>query len=259
MDISRRNFIAVTGAGALGAALASGSLGSIAFASGQGAQIKAVAFDAFPIFDPRPAFAVLKQQFPEKGDELQKAWFAKIFGYTWLRTTAGQYQNFTQVMEEALIFTAKSMQLQLTPEKQSAIISAFSQLPVWPDVLPALQKLRQHGIRLAFLSNMQESMLRANMRYNNIEEYFEFTLSTDAVQQYKPSPKAYQLAVDSFKLKKEEIAFAAFAGWDAAGAAWFGYPTVWVNRINSPAEELGITPAATGSNISALLTLLKVE
>jgi 2-haloacid dehalogenase len=33
------------------------------------------------------------------------------------------------------------------------------------------------------------------------------------------------MEIDAFTLKREEILFAAFAGWDAAGAKWFGYPT----------------------------------
>ena len=49
------------------------------------------------------------------------------------------------------------------------------------------------------------------------------------------------MGLDAFKLQKEEIAFAAFAGWDAAGARWFGYPTFWVNRLNTPVEELSAT------------------
>jgi 2-haloacid dehalogenase len=34
-------------------------------------------------------------------------------------------------------------------------------------------------------------------------------LSTDRVKAFKPDPRAYQMGVDAFKLKKEEIAFAA--------------------------------------------------
>ena len=34
---------------------------------------------------------------------------------------------------------------------------------------------------------------------------------------YKPDPRAYQMGVDVFGLQREDIVFAAFAGWDAAG------------------------------------------
>ena len=32
-------------------------------------------------------------------------------------------------------------------------------------------------------------------------------------------------------MNQGEIAFAAFAGWDAAGAKAFGYPTFWVKAV----------------------------
>ena len=38
----------------------------------------------------------------------------------------------------------------------------------------------------------------------------------------------------------------AFAGWDVAGARWFGYPPVWVNRLELPVEELAVAPDGRG-------------
>ncbi len=61
------------------------------------------------------------------------------------------------------------------------------------------------------------------------------------------------MGVNAFHLSREEILFAAFAGWDAAGARWFGYPTFWVNRLGQPAEELEIAPDMTGANLADLV------
>jgi 2-haloacid dehalogenase len=256
MSNSRRKFLKLSAGGLAISMMLASPVGKLAFAKGK-TKIKAVAFDAFPIFDPRPAFKVLKEQFPEHGEELQKAWFSKIFGYTWLRTSADQYKSFWQVMEEALRFTTKSMKLELPPEKQHVIMQAFLKLPVWPDVIPALEKLKAQNIRLAFLSNMSEEMLQANMKLNNIDRFFEAAISTDEAKEFKPAKTAYQLGVDKLKLTKDEIAFAAFAGWDAAGASWFGYPTVWVNRLQHPAEELGTAPDATGADMNALVEFIE--
>ncbi|MGF7077932.1 hypothetical protein [Mucilaginibacter sp. UYCu711] len=58
--VSRRIFIAIT----------TGGLASIALAPAIIAQkkIKAIAFDAFVIFDPRPVFKLVNQLFPDKGN-----------------------------------------------------------------------------------------------------------------------------------------------------------------------------------------------
>ena len=81
-------------------------------------------------------------------------------------------------------------------------------------------------------------------------------LSTEVNGTYKPDPRAYALGMEHLNLKKEEIVFAAFGGWDAYGAKSFGYTTCWVNRFHLPPEELGIPPDRTSSDLSGLLELV---
>ena len=59
--------------------------------------------------------------------------------------------------------------------------------------------------------------------------------------------------LDRGPLAKSAIVFAAFAGWDAAGAKSFGYRTFWVNRANQPTEELGVAPDAMSPSLAGLL------
>ena len=66
------------------------------------ARIKAVAFDPFPIFDPRPVFALAEELFPGTG--LSDEWRTRQFEYTWLRVAAHHYADFWQVTGEALLF-----------------------------------------------------------------------------------------------------------------------------------------------------------
>jgi 2-haloacid dehalogenase len=169
-----------------------------------------------------------------------------------LRTAAGQYRDFLGVIDDALVFAAKSLGLELKPEKRAALVGGYLKLKDWPDVKPALEQLRAAGIRLAFLNNFTPAMLEANTRNARLESFFELSLSVDAVRVYKPHPRAYQMALDAFGLRREEILFAAFAGWDAAGAKLFGYPTFWVNRQGQPAEELGAIPDGTGPGMADL-------
>jgi 2-haloacid dehalogenase len=83
---------------------------------------------------------------------------------------------------------------------------------------------------------------------------FDEVISTDAAKTFKPDPSAYALGPSVLRLPREQIAFAAFGGWDAAGAKWFGYPTFWVNRVGAPAEELPPGPDAVGPTLRELAT-----
>src|SRR5262249_34321249 len=89
-----------------------------------------------------------------------------------------------------------------------------------------------------------------------LADLFEAPLSTDRVGAYKPDPRAYRMALDAFGLPREAICFAAFGGWDAAGARRFGYPTFWNNRLGLPTERLGVTPDAVAPDLGGLLRFL---
>jgi len=218
--------------------------------------IKAIAFDAFPIFDPRPIFALAEELFPGKGGPLSEAWRSRQFEYAWLRVMAERYADFWQVTEDALIYAAKALKVDLTTEHRERLMQAYLKLPPWLDVVSALRTLEEGGFRLAFLSNFTPRMLEANIRNARLDGLFKHSLSTDAIRSYKPAPRAYRMATEAFGLKREEILFVAFAGWDAAGARAFGYKTFWVNRLKLPAEELGETADGTGDGLHDLVTYL---
>lgn len=84
---------------------------------------------------------------------------------------------------------------------------------------------------------------------------FDVLISTDRVKTYKPDPRAYALGPALLGLPRERVAFAAFGGWDAAGAKWFGLPTFWVNRFGVTEEQL-VAPDASGPSLQALATWL---
>lgn len=99
-------------------------------------------------------------------------------------------------------------------------------------------------------------MLRSNADGAGITDLFDELLSTEVNGTYKPDPRAYALGMQRLKLKKDEIVFAAFGGWDAYGAKSFGYTTYWVNRFNLPVEELGIEADKTSNDIGGLVNFV---
>ncbi len=255
--MNRRQFLSITaGVTTFGLTL-SNPLINTALAKTTKTNIKAIAFDGFPIFDPRPIFGLVNTLYPKQGKAFSKAWFNKIFAYTWLRTNGARYKNFYAIIGDALAYTATQFKVELKADKRDQLIGIWLQLKPWPDISKALQAFKDQGIRIAFLSNLTEKMLRINTKNAGIEDAFEFYLTTDNVNAFKPDPRAYQMGVDAFKLPKQNIAFAAFGAWDAVGASWFGYPTVWVNRLDLPAENLDAGPITIGRNITTLVDFVR--
>jgi 2-haloacid dehalogenase len=242
----------------VGAALAAGATSQIASgaafsqtASATG-KIKAVGFDLFTIFNPLSVDDVIEQQFPGKGKQLATAWRTRIFEYCWLRTLNQTYVDFWHVLNDALTFTFEAAKMDLGPDVRAKLMDAFLQFKPWPDSVTALSAMRKAGIRLAPLSTFTEKMLITVCTNAGIADVFEYYLTTDRVRAFKPDPRAYKMAEDTFRLQREEIVFAAFGGWDAAGAKSFGLNTFWVNRLGAPVEELGVTPDKIGSTLTEL-------
>lgn len=218
---------------------------------------RVVLFDAFPIFDPRSVAARVKELFPADGDALLDTWRSRQFEYTWLRTLSGRYANFWDVTRDALRFSAQAHKLELSSAQEERLMGAYLELKPWPDVPEALHALKAAGLKLGFLSNFTREMLGSNIRGGGLDGLFDQVLSTDRAHAFKPDPRAYQLGLDTFALTRHEILFVAFAGWDAAGARAFGYPTFWVNRLGQPAEELGIQADGSGSSLKDLVAYVR--
>jgi 2-haloacid dehalogenase len=216
-------------------------------------RFRAVAFDYLVLFDASSVAGPAEQDFPGRGLELVQLWQARQFQYSWLRSIADRYVDFFAVTEHALVYAANAMKLELTAERKQRLLNAYLHLAPWPDTADTLRRLREHGIRVIALANFSPDMLQANAENSGLAGLFDALVSTDANRTYKPDPRAYRLGMERLHLARQEILFAAFGGWDAAGAKAFGYPTVWVNRFNQPAEELGIRPDRIVPDLSGLL------
>ena len=220
-------------------------------------KIRLIAFDAFPIFDPRPIFKTVKMEFPNKGDEVIRIWKEKQFSYTWLRVAGKQYKDFWRVTEDALIYATTSLGLPLKEKSRKKIMNAYLNLKPWPDVISALSKLNKMGIKLTFLSNFTEQMLQSNIENSGISKFFSRTISTNKKRTFKPDPRAYGLALTEFNVTKNEVLFVPFAAWDAAGSKWFGYRTFWANRAGFKSENLSDPADKVGRDLNDLLKYVK--
>jgi 2-haloacid dehalogenase len=214
---------------------------------------KAIAFDYLVLFNPDSVVPEVERIFPGKGRELTNLWRTRQFEYSWLRSITDRYEDFFLVTEDALVYAAEVMKLELTPDSKRRLLDAYLHLEPWPDSVPTLRTLKASGIRIITIANFSPAMLRKNAENAGLIPYFDALVSTDANHTYKPDPRAYALGVDRLHLAKQDVLFAAFGGWDAAGAKSFGYPTIWVNRFDQPLEALGIRPDVTSRDLNGLV------
>ena len=220
-------------------------------------QIKAIAFDAFSIFDPRPIFNCINEIIPNNGNHVIELWQIKQFSYQWLRICGNRYKNFWEVTKDALDAALAQSNVLLSDVKKMEIMSHYQNINVWSEVPSVLKTLKDENVRLCILSNMTEDMLLRGLINSDTKRFFDYVISTDEKRIYKPCPAAYLMAINKLNLKRENILFAPFASWDMAGAKWFGYPTFWVNRFNTIADSLEATPDGVGSDLKGIAEFIK--
>src|SRR4051794_8299031 len=96
-------------------------------------RFKAVAFDYFVIFDANSLVPEVEKAFPGRGAEFTKAWRSKQFEYGFVRSITDRHADFFKVTDDALVYTARSMKLELPPATRERLLNAYLNLAPWPD------------------------------------------------------------------------------------------------------------------------------
>ena len=100
---------------------------------------------------------------------------------------------------------------------------------------------------------MPTEMLEPALVTSGLHRYIDIVLSADQVKAFKTSPLVYALGPRVLKLQAQEILFVSSNCWDAIGATWFGYTTLWINRFGLPLDELGARPTRIGTQLTDVL------
>lgn len=212
--------------------------------------MRAAIFDVFgTLLDVYSVTRRAEELFPGYGTKLAMLWRDKQLDYSKLRALAGRYESFSRITREALEYSLDALQLPAEGKLQP-LLDEYRRLAPFVDVQPTLSQLHKAGVRLAVLSNGDREMLETALVNSGLHRYIDLVLSADQVQTFKPSASIYALGPRAFKLAPAEILFVSSNGWDACGAAWYGYTSFWVNRLGLPLERLGIAPNGIGSTLA---------
>jgi 2-haloacid dehalogenase len=221
-------------------------------------QIDACVFDAYgTLLDFNSAAARAQDVLGDRAAKLSELWRAKQLQYTWLRSLMGTYAPFSQVTGEALDHSLESLGID-DPALRSRLMQLYRQLAPFADVMDTLTTLRAAGFKTAILTNGSQEMIDATCDHAGITPLLDTILSVDEVGIYKPHPSVYALACRRLDVKRERIAFVSSNGWDAAGAAQFGFRVIWCNRYGQREEHLPARPHVEIRSLSEIPPLLLV-
>ncbi|WP_157271150.1 haloacid dehalogenase type II [Azohydromonas aeria] len=215
---------------------------------------RAVLFDAYgTLFDVYSVSLLAEQLFPGRGEALAQIWRDKQIEYTRLLTMSGRYQPFWDLTRAGLRFAAQRLGLALTAADEERLMNQYRHLSAFPENMEVLRALRARGIRAGILSNGDPEMLGVAVRSAGFGDCIDPLLSVHAVRRFKTDPAAYALGPQALHLPARQILFVSSNGWDAIGATWYGYTTLWVNRAGAPLDPLDTEPTRRGTSLRDVL------
>ena len=224
-----------------------------------------VLFDAYgTLFDVYSVALLAEQLFPGHGQALSVLWRDKQIEYTRLVTTSNHgahYQPFWELTRAALVFAIKKLVHHADSTRASGefdsqvsqLMNQYRSLSAFPENRAVLQALKSQGIPTGILSNGDTAMLTLALKSSGLHDLVDHIISVDPVRKYKTAPEAYTLGEQTLGLAAAKVLFVSSNAWDALGATWFGYQTLWVNRSQQPWEEIGPQPTHIGTSLRDVL------
>ncbi len=124
----------------------------------------------------------------------------------------------------------------------------WHRLDAWPDVTPALSRLRPK-FRLAPCSNGNISLMADLARRNGW--HWDAILGAEHARDYKPKLEVYRAAADALDCAPQEVLMVAAHSSDLEAAARAGLRTAFIARPDEHGPGRGETAASVPVNFSA--------
>ena len=229
--------------------------------------IKAVVFDAYgTLFDVYSIQVLAEELYPSHGADIAVKWRDKQIEYTRLITQSDPhnssgskyYQPFWELTKLSLEYTLDRLKLDRSSEQVNKLMEQYSRLTPFPENLAVLQKIKVMGLTTAILSNGSPEMLASAVKSAGLEDVLDLIISVDRIRLFKTSPESYGLVQLTIPVSKEEVLFVSSNAWDALGATWYGFKTLWINRQNLPTEAIGQQPDYIGSDLTTVVDVLQL-
>lgn len=218
-------------------------------------------FDAYgTLFDVAAAArqVAAEPEFPHLADNwaaLANHWRLKQLQYTWLRAITDAHCGFWQVTQDGLDWALEACGLAGDPKLRQRLLDLYWELQAYPEVPQMLRALKTAGLNTAILSNGSPDMLDGAVQSAGVGSVLDDVLSVESVGIFKPDHRVYDLVAKRFGCAKQEVLFVSSNGWDAAGAAGYGFVTAWVNRAAEPVDRLPWSPDHILDDLTSIPTL----
>jgi len=148
--------------------------------------------------------------------------------------------RYRDVLAEALRRAAARVDVALPPGGEHVMSERWADMPIFPDVGPALGALRDAGWRLAILTNCDDDLIAVTVE--RLPAEIDLVVTAEQVGSYKPAPGHWRRFAELVPDRAAWVHAANSWVHDIRTATELGVPSVWVDRDRS-----GHDPAIAGA------------
>ena len=154
--------------------------------------------------------------------------------------------SYRDVMTEAM------RQLGAPADKVASLAASLPSWEPFPEVPSALEEARSRGWKLAILSNTDRDYIDASMARVGVP--FELAIVASEIGSYKPAHRHWERFFEQTDAPREEhVHVAASRFHDVAPANELGLRSIWINRLDEPAEPMPTRELADLSQLADML------
>ena len=216
--------------------------------------LDAVAFDIYgTLVNPLEMNEHLRRVAGENADRFSELWREKQIEYSFRRALMRRYEDFGTCTRQALLFTARTLDIDLTEEDQEKLIEEYQNLRAFPDVAPGIEKIKARGHATVAFSNGVEATVRVLLERAGVLPHLDSVISVDDVGTFKPNPDVYQYLASRLGRSVEEVWLVSSNPWDVIGAKSAGLKAAWIKRKpDAVFDPWGIEPDVVVDSLEQL-------
>ena len=210
---------------------------------------------AFDVIETLMSLEPLRARLADIGQPpgLLEAWYTRTLRDGMALSATGDYVPFSEVAEAAL---RGLTHYTVSDEQVAAVMAGFSELPAFPDALPAVTRLSEAGLRVACLTNGSASLTSSFINRTGLGSLVDRVISVQEVYRWKPAGVVYLYAASVMDVPTERLALVAAHDWDCHGAKRAGLTTGWVSRKSGGFGAPFATPDVTGEDLTEVAAKL---
>ena len=209
------------------------------------ASIRLITFDCYgTLIDwENGMLAALRPMLSRGSRQVPDTRILELYGEVEAEIEAGPYLPYRQVLTQAAQEIGRRTGINISVEEGHAFAESLTRWKPFVDTMAALQSLAKR-FRVAIISNVDDDLF-AETRKKLAPVEFDFVVTAQQCQSYKPSLKNFEEAVRRSGLHKDQIMHVGQSIYhDIEPANALGIINAWVNR---PSIRQGAGPVKLGT------------